>query len=255
MSASQCLGRFVRYTKGVGLLSFDDGDTFHVPYRCEALARNTGLCEACEKKAKTTAEKVKELGGPMSGGLFPSYLHGRVTEPIPFWSRLYDGAWFRLKRASGCNVSEEDMAKAKKGAAVAYEGVEVVAPQPMPLAAIGKVVAKRGTAAAAAVVVTPIVAAPVVAAAPKKVSKPKAVTKAAEKPIVAAAPAPVAKVDPAELPIEETREVHVRPVEVDGRKLYLEPRKGKLYDLKFKYIGRLKDEKIVAFPDSDAELP
>jgi hypothetical protein len=41
---------------------------------------------------------------------------------------------------------------------------------------------------------------------------------------------------------------------VDERKLYLAPKKQKLYDLKFKYIGRLKDGKIVAFPDSDADV-
>jgi hypothetical protein len=59
--------------------------------------------------------------------------------------------------------------------------------------------------------------------------------------------AAVATLDPVELPVEDTHEVYVRVVEVDERKLYLAPKKQKLYDLKFKYIGRLKDGKIVAF--------
>jgi len=258
----------VRDTKGVGLLAFEDGGVFHIPYRCETVTRNEeGLCESCERKKKKTAEKVAQITGSTIQGMLPSYLNGRVTEPIPFWSRLYDGAWYRLKIECGSKVSEEVMAKARKAAAVAYEGVEVVAPQPMPGGR--KPRAKKVIAAAQAVAEAPVVAvetipppvvvnavanvvAPVVAPVKKVVRKPKTAT-------LKAAPlkteAPVATVDPVELPVEGTREVHVRSIEVDGRKLYLEPRKQKLYDLKFKYIGRLKDEKIVSFPDSDADLP
>jgi hypothetical protein len=211
------------------------------------------LCESCEKKEKKTAEKVAQITGSTIQGMLPSYLNGRVTEPIPFWSRLYDGAWYRLKIQCGSKVSEGVMAKARKAAAVAYEGVEVVAPQPMPGGR--KPRTKKVEAPVVAVEPTPpppVV--PVVAPTPlvkKALRKPKTATL---KTATLKTEAPVATVDSVELAVEETREVHVRSVEVDGRKLYLEPRKQKLYDLKFKYIGRLKDEKIVAFPDSDADV-
>jgi hypothetical protein len=267
MPTTQCLGRLVRDTKGAGLLAFEDGGVFHIPYRCETVTRNEGgLCEACEKKEKKTAEKVAQITGSTIQGMLPSYLNGRVTEPIPFWSRLYDGAWYRLKIECGSKVSEEVMAKARKAAAVAYEGVEVVAPQPMPGGRKPRtkktVVVEAPVVAVEPIPVVPVAAplvapvvAPVVAPIPpvkKVVRKPKTATLKAA---TLKTEAPVAAVDPIELPVEGTREVHVRSVEVDGRKLYLEPRKQKLYDLKFKYIGRLKDEKIVSFPDSDADLP
>lgn len=266
MPVAQCLGRLVRDTKGAGLLEFDNGGgVFHIPYRCEKMTRNGDLCEACETKEKKTMEKVAKISGSTIQGMLPSYLNGRVTEPIPFWSRLYDGAWYRLKISSGSTVSEDTMARARKAAAVAYEGVEVVEPQAMPgtRKPRAKKVVATAPAAAAAPVVAPA-AAPVVVAPPPAPIAPVAVAAAAPvkkaprkgpkaKEAVATVAA-VATLDPVELPVEDTHEVYVRVVEVDERKLYLAPKKQKLYDLKFKYIGRLKDGKIVAFPDSDADV-
>ena len=256
----------MRDTKGLGLLEFDNGGgVFHIPYRCEKMTRNGDLCEACETKQKKTMEKVAKISGSTIQGTLPSYLNGRVTEPIPFWSRLYDGAWYRLKISSGSTVSEDTMARARKAAAVAYEGVEVVEPQAMP--GTRKPRAKKVVAVAPAVapVVAPAVA-PVVVAPPPAPVAPVAVAPVAAAPVkkaprkapktkeAVATVAAVATLDPVELPVEDTHEVYVRVVEVDERKLYLAPKKQKLYDLKFKYIGRLKDGKIVAFPDSDADV-
>jgi hypothetical protein len=53
--------------------------------------------------------------------------------------------------------------------------------------------------------------------------------------------------------VSEYEVVKVRKTEVDGRSLYLDPAKDKLYDMKFKYVGRLKDGGIVDHPDSDAD--
>ena len=267
MAVAQCLGRLVRDTKGLGLLEFDNGGgVFHIPYRCEKMTRNGDLCEACETKEKKTMEKVAKISGSTIQGTLPSYLNGRVTEPIPFWSRLYDGAWYRLKISSGSTVSEDTMARARKAAAVAYEGVEVVEPQAMP--GTRKPRAKKVVAVAVAPAVPPAVApavppavapavAPVVVApppAPPPAPVKKAPRKAPKAKEAVATVAAVATLDPVELPVEDTHEVYVRVVEVDERKLYLAPKKQKLYDLKFKYIGRLKDGKIVAFPDSDADV-
>jgi len=261
MPVSQCLGRLVRDTKGVGLLEFDNGGgVFHIPYRCEKMTRNGDLCEACETKEKKTMEKVAKISGSTIQGMLPSYLNGRVTEPIPFWSRLYDGAWYRLKISSGSTVSEDTMARARKAAAIAYEGVEVVEPQAMPgtrkprakkvVAAAAPVAAAPAPAAPAPVAPAPVAAAPAPTPAPVKKAQRKGPK--AKEPVNAVAA--VATLDPVELPVEDTHEVYVRVVEVDERKLYLAPKKQKLYDLKFKYIGRLKDGKIVAFPDSDADV-
>ena len=232
--ATQCLGRHVRDTpKGVNLLSFEDGGFFHIPIRCEMMARGD-LCDRCAEKEKKTAEKLLKITGTTIGGMLPSYLMGRVTEPIPYWSRLYDGAWFRLKLESGCILSEATMAKAKAAAAKAYEGVATVEPAALP----GKRKLK------AAVVPTEVVAAPIVSATPpvKRIATKKA-------PIPTG---PMAVVQGAPVEVETVVQIAVRKVEVDDRIFYLDPKKDKLYDLKFKYVGRLKDETIVDYPDSDA---
>jgi hypothetical protein len=153
------------------------------------------------------------------------------------------------------------MARARKAAAVAYEGVEVVEPQAMPgtrKPRAKKVVAAAAPAAAApvvppvAAVAAPAPVAPAPAPTPAPVKKAQRKATKPKEPVNAVAA--VATLDPVELPVEDTHEVYVRVVEVDERKLYLAPKKQKLYDLKFKYIGRLKDGKIVAFPDSDADV-
>lgn len=255
MSASQCLGRLVRdVPKGTWMLGFEDGSLFHIPIRCNMIATNGDLCDSCKLKEQKTIEKVKSITGTTIKGTLPSYLNGRVTEPIPFWSRLYDGAWFRLRIESGYTVSEETMVKARAAAAKAYAGVQTVEPEPMPGAR--KVRSKAKVAAEAApvpvAVAVPVpVAAPVtvapVAPAPKK-RGPKKVAPTPTTEAVAVVPTPSIELD-----VESVKKITVRKTEVEDRSVYLDPRTEKLYDLKFKYIGRLKDGKIHSFPDSDQD--
>ena len=255
MPASQCLGRLVRDgPKGVYMLEFEKGEgLFHVPIRCDMIAKNGDLCEACQKRSIKTQDRVGQITGTTIGGPLPSYLMGRVTEPIPFWSRLYGGAWYNLKIESGSTLSEETMAKAKKAAASAYEGVETVDPQPMPAKA-RKPRAKKGTAAAIVPTVptaaVPTAAVPTAAPAPAPApAPPKAVKKRRPK-IVPTTPVAIIPNPTEVLPVDSIREIRVKKQEVDGRSLYVGP-KDKVYDLKFKYLGRLKEDKIVNFPDSD----
>jgi hypothetical protein len=78
----------------------------------------------------------------------------------------------------------------------------------------------------------------------------------------AAAPAPSSDTPVARIsteseptPVEDVVTATVKKTELAGRAVYLEAQKGKVYDLKFHYLGRWdsKKEKIVAHPDSDAE--
>ena len=230
MPIRQCLGRLVKDTRGVGLLSFDDGTVFHIPYRCESMARDGDLCTTCIEREKRTIEKVREITGTTIKGMLPSYLNGRVIEPIPFWSRLYDGAWFRLKIESGCTISEEIMAKARKAAAVAYEDVKPVEPQPMPG---GRKIKKKRA-------VPDVVPVPAPIPIPIAVPVPRQITIKPKKHVAKlVGPSPVAILREKELPVETIQEIHVRPIEIDGRALYISSPEEKLYDLKFKYIGYL----------------
>lgn len=241
---SQCLGRLVRdIPRGEYILEFEQGGLFHIPLRCENFSRSGDLCESCVKKDQKTREKIAKITGTTIEGMHPALLMGRVSEPIPFWSRIYDGAWFHLKIEGGYTISKEVMAKAKKAAETAYAGVETVAPQPMPGK---KKVPKAPVAVAAAVPVAPVPAAAPVAAVPVAPKK-------AAKRVTTAAVEPVALINPTRLEVEDILHVKVRKQEIDGRMFYLDPKKDKVYDMKFKYVGRLKEGALVSFPDSDAE--
>ena len=254
MPAAQCLGRLVHDTKGKWLLPFEEeAGVFHIPDRCGNFASNGDICETCQEKEARTAEKVKDISGSAANikGMLPCYLHGRVTEPIPFWSKLYGGAWFRLKMEAGCTLSEITMAKAKVAVERAYSGVEQVEPQPLPA---GKKVRARKAVTAVQAATESAVATPVQAAvAPVQGVTPPPKKRIVKKKIVIAGAPPLALVDPSELPVESVHRITVRKLEIDGRNLFLNPSNDKVYDLKYKYLGRFKDGAIHPFPDSDAE--
>ena len=238
------------------MLSFEEGGLFHLPLRCEIMTRSGDLCDNCSIREKKTAEKVASITGTTISGTHPSYLMGRVTEPIPFWSRLYDSAWFRLKIEEGYTLSEESMAKIKAAVAKAYEGVEQVPPAPIPggaakpgrkaskpAKATDETETKPVTKAEQALEELPIV--PVEPIAPKRRANVK-------KPTVQQ---PVAKVEGSvDVSDHDVVQIKVRKQEVDGRMFYLDSKKDKLYDMKFKYVGRLKDGAVISHPDSDADI-
>jgi hypothetical protein len=320
------------------MLPFEDGSgQFHVPIRCEEedLGFGTGLCAKCLVRQVRTERKLEEIGSKTTiGGMLPSYLHGKITDPVPYWSRIYDGAWFRLKVAGGSRVSELDMAKARRAAAAAYEGVEgagAAEPAPVPVVRRGRkpavkaAISEAATSEATVEQPPPIETAAEAAAKPKKkgktlaekkeeiraaqpsilsfintgppplldldaapsvapsvaapVASPKEVTPAAKpKPAAKKTPAKkTAAATPAVVPaaatevtapkarvdvgtrvdrVEDVQTIHVVAKTLAGRQVYYEPKKDKVYDLRFKYLGRWDAKKgsIVAFPDSDAEV-
>lgn len=225
------------------MVEFEQGGFFHLPIRCTTIAQSGDLCDSCRAKEKKTQERVREITGTTIGGMLPSYLMGRVSEPIPFWSRLYGGAWYNLKVESGCTLSEETMAKVKKALLAAYDGVAAVEPEPMPGKRKMKPVAAAPEAPAAQV------AAVAVAPPPKKKYPKKAVAAVAP---VACELTGIIQNPTEELPVEAIRHINVRKVDVEGVEMYLGP-KDKLYDKKFKWRGRLVDGKCVINgpPDSD----
>jgi len=111
----------VNDTKGTYCLPFETGGYFHVAIQCDRAA--DGLCSSCLVKKERTDAKVALMKGKSLQGTHPSFLHGLVTEPIPIWSHIYDGAWYRLKIASGSIVSDANMAKAKAAAPLGTEPV------------------------------------------------------------------------------------------------------------------------------------
>ena len=301
MAAVQCEGRLVRDApKGEWMLPFEGGDTwFHVPIRCDRMGVVGGLCTSCYERDVRTQKKAEEMKGTAIGAMHPSLLHGRVGEPVPFWSHIVGGAWFNLKLEAGYRVNEAVMARAKK-AVEAAEGVGVVikaAPAPTGLG-------RRGRKPKAAAAVAPPAATAIEAPAPAKVAAAAAAAPAPAPPTVVeqlrAAPVAPAAVAPAPLlpaakpapkkrgpkkatgatqaatavhtplqiatayvettstsPVDDIVEISVQRLELDeGRSYYLDPKKQKVYDMKFKYVGRYSAEQGLvnrSCPDSEAE--
>lgn len=221
------------------MLSFDQGGLFHLPLRCQTVTRSGDLCDTCMAREAKTNEKVAKITGTTIIGSHPTYLMGRVTDPIPYWSRIYDGAWFRLKLEEGFTLSEQTMAKVKNVVEKTYEGVTQAPPAPIPKPRssrkkLEKVLEELPVVPSPG----PVVPGPVV---PKK----------RKAPVENAMAIVQGEVDTSEY---DVLHVTVRKQEVDGRLFYLDPKKDKLYDMKFKYVGRLKDGAIASYPDSDQEL-
>jgi len=254
----RCKGRLVSDIKGVGTLPFENGGSFHIPLRCDRVADD--LCEQCKKRKARTDEKVAGIHGISLQGTHPSYLHGSIDEPIPFWSHIYDGAWFRLKVEEGSIVSSETMARAKAAAVAA--GVAAVEPVPLPTS--GKKGRKKavGAAGAAGAAAVSVAAAATTATAVSAATSVTAVTTKAPKrakkqlePEALEPVQPIALLKGPPLEIENIIHIQVKRVEIGQRSVYLDSKTQKVYDLKCKYIGRYDTEKesIVSFPDSDAE--
>jgi hypothetical protein len=262
---------------------------FHIPIRCEKRSIQAGLCELCIARERRTEERVKEAaGGMIKRGLHPGMLHGRVGEPVPSWSRIIGGDWYNLKIEGGCRVSEETMGKARVAIDVAEGvGAQLVPEEggggrrgrkPKAAAAVAAVEStkpvqtklsieqlRKAAVEAKAVEANVVPAAPPVTVAPTPAAAPVPKKRGPKKAGGAPAPAPTTAVavatgfveDTRHSPVEDVVTIAVRRLELDGgRSYYLDPKKQKVYDMKYKYVGRYSTEKGEidrGFPDSDAE--
>jgi hypothetical protein len=284
--------------------------SFLGPVRCAKDADD--LCKECQARLKSTENQLEKRGNkyiPNQETMF----HGRISEPIPAWSRLYKGTWFEAQIQAGYTLSEETQQTLKKMCDATYKDiptnpvanmilgavVEIEIPPP-PVKAEPKrkkkatgVVAEPEAVAPPPVKaepkrkkkgVTPPAPAPVVPAPPKKkiqlkkiVTTPAVTTPAVTTPAITTpaitTPAPKKKrilkpkvvappitgfVNPTATLEEEPKivKISVKKAEIDGRSVYLESSKDKVYDLKFNYIGRFnrsEDRIDTTYPDSDAE--
>ena len=315
-TATQCLGRHVRYGPN-GMMSFDSDSSkestsklyFHIPFRCDKMGLENGLCVYCLERERQTDEKVVAAGGAAISATHQSLLHGRVGEPIPSWSHIFGGAWFNLKMESGYTISTAAMTRVKKAVEAIEPGGILPGAEPMPegrrrkakgsapmteakgmAQAIleGRSFLSSHSAAAAKVTAagrattppqppltitvpkappsptTPASTTSVTPGTAKKRGPKKAsggaTTKATATATSTATPVTVATAfaDPTDKvsPVEDIVHIVVRRVTIDGRTLYLDPKKQKLYDMKYKYVGRYDSagERINRdFPDSDVE--
>jgi len=111
----RCIGRTVSDTLYVGRLPFLDKNDqvlpkyYHIPLLCrnEPLL-DTKLCRECHSKNdKLKAATI--INNRLFGAIHPAVLHGTTDTPIPDWSHIKDGAWFKNQLLKGYKI--EPMAK------------------------------------------------------------------------------------------------------------------------------------------------
>jgi hypothetical protein len=224
-------------------------ERFNIPIRCrQPPVEGSVLCPKCQKRKEVTA-LAKKTPTSIEGGR-TQYLNGVVGEPIPYWSHVVGSTWYLEKLAAGFRLSAEAEAKIRAAQERVYKGEAQPPPQPYPEEPRAPRRAKKkddrvqttldlsgGTETALAPPPSSFAAA---AAGP---SPPQQIT--------------MAFYDSKRVPLEVADIIRV-PVSkhvIDGMSVSVDTQKGKVYDLKARYLGRwdAAKNKIVAYPDSDAE--
>lgn len=286
----QCKGRLVTKEE---VYFANDGPRLHrnkpllflLPRRCMETSVNN-LCVSCLAKSAATQASLEKRQGkyiPNQACLF----HGNILEPIPTWSRLYKGAWWCKQIEDGYTMSKETQMKAEQAFEATHKDVDSlvdmklakdVAPKPKTGAKMTRKKISTPVVPTPVVVYTPapptpafvpaptpapptpapippaVVLTPVVV--PKKVPKTRTTSKKVPTVCnpVASKPSPfiITNLTPI-VPLKEI-EIEVVSIEIDGRKVWLDKAKDKVYDLKYNYLGRMKADAIdSSFPDSDGE--
>jgi hypothetical protein len=210
--------------------------------------------------------------------------HGKVTEPIPEWSRIYKGPWWVKQCESGYIITEEVLEKAAAAYNDAHKdvdgtidmakGTKYTKVSPEAVASPKRKMTRKKLPVIEPVAVEKPVE-PVVAVVVEKPIEPVVVEKPVEKPVAPVPAVPVVKkpkriakkvtiAQQAELLVKITNplpiipteilEVQIEKIEIDGRSVWYNREKDKVYDLKYNYLGRKKDDSIdSSFPDSDRD--
>ena len=281
----QCIGRIPAKDE----VYFTSGPRLHrnkpllclLPKRCPQIATDT-LCVLCTHKHGATLASIEKRGAKYIPNQ-SSLLHGTILEPIPNWSRLYKGVWYLEQITKGYELSPDVFERAENAYNTTHKDGECP-PVEMPKkkdSDVAPVKAKRATKASVATVKPLEVVQPVEPIAPIEPVEPiKPVVKRMAKKTVSkvntvetvettpkSTPKPLLKsVKPCVTHVGKISDitpiipsnvitVNVKKTTLDGRSVYINYKNDKVYDMKFNYIGRSKNDAIdSSFPDSDAEI-
>jgi hypothetical protein len=211
--STRCYGRICNFEKN--RIVFGDGKHIvALEMRCpNKLLEGTKLCPSCH-------------GRPQQGKIQTSLLHGLIGEPIPPWSHIFDGEWYRANLKKYGEPDQAEMAKGKAAQAEANKGIDqlivpvVEAPKKVGEAEKAKPKAKRPYK--------------------KKVQSPEAQTEPQTQTIPQEselqpkkAKVPAQAIESIETPIDDKEivKIVVRPFDHDGRQYFIEYNKNKLYSI------------------------
>ena len=114
MPRNRCIGRLVSDTKDKGKIAFYHDDPlmpkayYHIAIQCiNTSTDKSKLCASClEKLEKTKSATIKNSRILAN---HPSVLHGTIDDPIPIWSHIEGGDWFKKMLEKNYRVEEEEL--------------------------------------------------------------------------------------------------------------------------------------------------
>lgn len=232
--STQCYARICNFEKNY--IVFGDGKhKIPLEMRCSSQSvAGTKLCGRCHER-------------PREGKIQTSLFHGLIGEPMPPWSHIFEGDWYKANLKKYGEPDQAEMAKAKAAQIAANGG--------------GGGESKTATETKTVVLTqttTPTVQPkPTVKRAPKKTQKEV-------KPQEAQPSVKSQAIESTETPLDgkEIVKIIVRPFEHNGHNYFLNAKKNKLYTKgkdgrPHKYHGRWNPETetiCIDVPDSDVDI-
>ena len=105
----RCIGRLVSDTIDSGKILFYNADPnatkvyYHIAIQCNHTAlKESKLCEGCIFKEKNTSNALIKNGRMYER--HTSVLHGTIHDPIPVWSHIEGGEWFKKQIEKGYSI-------------------------------------------------------------------------------------------------------------------------------------------------------
>jgi hypothetical protein len=208
---------------------------YHIPIICNNDPLTSGdLCGKCLEKEKVlkscsiTNNTLKNSSGRIIS--HPSVLHGRIDEPIPKWSHLENGEWFKNMLLKGYKAMPEntilkEVSKLTGKNSEKIEKLILIFPTLTKTAALNMIIKANKS---------------------KKNNVENVIESLQSK----------LYIDPKQTQeVYEIVKVIIKPIIIDGNKYYYDSIKNKLYDTELQYIGRLNKDKNISkdYPDSDTE--
>lgn len=112
----RCVGRIVSNTIDKGKIAFYHEEPlkskryYHIAIQCNRTSKKDNLlCDKCKNK-KSKLDSTTVINNRISLD-YSSVLHGTIHDPIPIWSHIEGGGWFKNMLVKGYSVDEEEMGK------------------------------------------------------------------------------------------------------------------------------------------------
>lgn len=244
---NKCKGRSVSDVSNKYKIPFENNSLtpkfYHIAITCnnDALA-SSDLCGKCLEKEKIlkscslSNNTLKNSSGRIAS--HPSVLHGRIDDPIPIWSHIENGQWFKNMLLKGYKAmpSKKPLLDESK---ILNEAFKLSGKNSDKITKLIELYPSLSKTAAMNYII--------------KVNKQKKSSNQVENVIDSLQTK--LYIDPDQKQeIYEIVKVIIKPIVINNKKYYYDTKKDKVYDTELKYIGRYKDGTIYTeFPDSDAE--